>query len=321
MYNPSDEQTGEFRCGIAAFVGRPNAGKSTLMNSVLGGKLAITSHKPQTTRHRIAGIHNDDARQMILLDTPGVHEASTELNKAMVDRAFRAVSEADVVCLVVDAVVLYYRWLKERPLWDSADRLVLQGLANTSIPVVVAFNKMDLIPLEGVERGAVDILKQALQEHLDIVSFVPLSAQYKTGLQDLVTALGARLPVSQPLYPQDQWGDVTERFVAAEFIREQILAETRQEIPYSACVEIERFDESERESKKLIKIFAAIIVEREQQKGIVIGKGGSMLKRIGSQARKEIQQFLGTKVYLKLFVKVEKDWARSKKGLKKVGYE
>lgn len=312
-----------FRCGTVALFGRPNAGKSTLINQVLGSKLAITSDKPQTTRDRIMGIHTTDTMQAIFVDTPGYHEAWTELNKAMVARTTHALDDADLVLWLIDGAH-YARKAEKfaqdeapRPLLDAFDETVVERLAKVKAPIVLVCNKVDLVP-----RHLLLPVLEAFSQTVELQAIIPVSALTGDNVPTLLTQVEAVLPEHPPLYPTDQWTEHTERFLVAEAIREKIVHLTAQEIPYATAVEVERFDESERDhpKKPLIRIFARISVERPSQKGIVIGKGGEMLKRIGQHARKDIEQLLGCKVFLELFVAVQKDWTKSRKGLRKVGF-
>lgn len=312
-----------FRCGSVAFFGRPNAGKSTLLNQILGSKLAITSHKPQTTRDRIAGIHNEDGHQIIFVDTPGYHEAWTELNKAMVERTRAALRDADVVLWLIDAahyarkVEIAVKKEEEPRLLDAFDQGMVEMLRELKTPVILVANKVDVVP-KALLLPVLDAMNQALP----LKAVVPTSALTGDNVGALLEEIRPLLPEHPALYPVDQWTEHTERFLVAEILREKIVHLTEQEIPYAAFVEIETFDESARDAKRpLVKIFARIVVERPSQKGIVIGKGGEMLKRIGQHARTEMEELLGCKVYLELFVSVEKDWTKSRKGLRRVGFE
>jgi GTPase len=308
-----------FHTGTVALFGRPNAGKSTLLNQILGAKLAITSGKPQTTRQRIVGIHNAEGMQAILVDTPGFHEAWTELNKAMVSHTLGALRDVDVVVWLVDTSI-YARRVEsdpEAPLLDAFDERIIGLLRDREAPVILVANKVDVVP-----KPLVLPVLDAFQHALPLAALVPLSALTGDNVPALMEEIRAHLPEHPPLFPTDLWTEVSERFLVAELIREKIVHLTEQEIPYATFVEIERFDESEREGDRpIVRIYARIIVERGSQKGIVIGKGGAMLKRIGQLAREDIEQLLGCKVYLELFVKVEKNWTRSKKGLKRVGFD
>lgn len=306
----------EFRCGLVAFIGRPNAGKSTLMNQILGSKLAITSAKPQTTRDRIMGIYTDDRVQAIMVDTPGVHRAWTELNKHMVRRAFEALRDVDVAFLLADLTTYATRLEHDQELFDAEDTLILDELAESSVPLVLVANKVDVIP-----KPLVLPIIQGFASRLELAAAVPVSALTGDGVPALVGELIRLLPVHPPLYDPDDWTNVTERFLVAEIIREKVFHLTAQEIPYSTWVEVERFDETERHTKGIVRIYARISLERSSQKGIVIGRRGAMLKRIGTMARKEIQALLDCRVYLELYVNVEKDWSRSRRGLKRVGFD
>jgi len=306
-----------FRTGYAALVGRPNAGKSTLLNNILGGKLAITSAKPQTTRNRIRGVYSDETCQIVLLDTPGIHDAHTELNKVMVESALGAISDCDVVVWLGDMTRLARRVEAGEDLLDATDEVIANALVEAGTPVILAANKMDIVP-----KPLVLPVIEALGARVPLAAAVPVSALTGDNVQALKKEIRSRLPVHPPVFPPDQWTSVSERFLAAEVIREKVFHLTEQEIPYATFVEIERFDETDRDTEKNItRIYAKIVVERGSQKGIVIGKRGEMLKRIGTMARKELQTLLDSRVYLELFVKVEKDWSKSSKGLKRVGFD
>lgn len=306
----------DFRTGFVALLGRPNAGKSTLLNLILGSKLAITSAKPQTTRDRIVGVHTDDHMQAVLIDTPGIHKAWTELNKSMVHRATSAVADADVVCWIEDMTLLAPRVQRGQPLLDGAAEAIVAMIREAGTPAILVANKLDVVHPSTV-LPVIDAVRQALPLH----AAVPLSALTGDGLSDLLAEIRTALPVGPPLYDPDAWTQVSERFLAAELIREKIFHLTEQEIPYATAVEIEVFDESEREAGGQVRIHAAVIVERPQQKAIVIGKGGEMIKRIGTLARKDLQRVLDARVHLELFVKVERNWTRTTGGLRKVGYD
>ena len=305
-----------FHCGFVALVGRPNVGKSTLLNQILGNKLAITSSKPQTTRNRIAGIYSDDHQQIVLIDTPGVHRAWTELNRQMVQAAMSAISDVDVVLWLGDMTILARRAEASEPVLDEDDQRLAEVLEKCGRPVVFVANKMDVVPAPLV-LPVID----AVSKRLPLVATIPISALTGDGVERLREQIRSILPEHPPLYPVDTWTQVSERFLVSEIIREKIFHLTEEEIPYSTAVEIVRFDEDKRESDELVRIFADIIVERDSQKGILIGKGGEMLKRVGTLARKEVQGLLGCRVYLELFVKVEHNWTRTKLGLQRAGYE
>jgi GTP-binding protein Era len=305
-----------FVCGYAALIGRPNAGKSTLLNQILGSKLAITSSKPQTTRNRIAGIHTDEKMQVILLDTPGLHTAWTELNRQMVQAALGAISDVDVVVWLVDMTILARRAEAGEAILDKEDLSILDKLRAARRPVLLAANKMDVVPAPLV-LPVIDAIRGAIE----LAAAVPISALTGDGVPGLMDEIRSRLPVHPALFPPDQWTQLSEKFLVSEIIREKIFHLTEQEVPYATAVEVVKFDEEERETKKIVKIYADIIVERGSQKGILIGRGGEMLKRIGTLARKEIQGLLDCRVYLELFVKVEHNWTKTSNGLKKVGFE
>ncbi len=313
---PLDEVPDGFRCGYVAFVGRPNAGKSTLLNQILGTKLAITSDKPQTTRNRIAGVHTDDHMQAILVDTPGIHDAWTELNKSMVRVAHSVLEEVDVTALLGDMTVLARRVDNDEPIIDASLEAICQAVESGSSKVIFIANKLDVVP-----HPLVLPVIEAFSKRLDLHAAIPMSALTGDGVAGLLSELRTALPEGPPLYPPEQWTQVTERFLVAEIVREKIFHLTRAEIPYSTFVEVLAFDESERESRNLVRINADVIVERSSQKGIVIGKGGEMLKRIGTLARKELQKVLDCRVHLELFVKVEKDWTQTQRGLSRVGFD
>lgn len=306
----------DFKCGYTALIGRPNAGKSTLLNNILGSKLAITSAKPQTTRNRIRGIYNDEHTQVVLIDTPGIHRAWTELNKSMVRRAMEAIDEVDAVCWIADMTVFARRVEEGEEVLDELAEEIAAALVRSGSPVVLAANKMDVVP-----KPLVLPVIDAFTKRLPLAAAVPISALTGDGVPELLAEIRALLPDHPPMFPQETWTEHSERFLVGEVIREKIFHLTEQEVPYSTFVEIEKFDEEERESQSLVRIFARILVERGSQKGIVIGKGGEMLKRIGTLARKEIERILGCRVYLDLYVSVEKNWTRTARGLKKVGYE
>ncbi len=303
------------RCGTVALIGQPNAGKSTLLNRLLGAKLAIVSSKPQTTRHRIAGILTTPRIQVRLLDTPGIHEPWTELNREMVGRAHSALSEADAAIWLVDATVSAARLRAGEPLLDATDHRVAEALRGSRRPVIFAANKSDV-----VERLALEAVQAAVADTLPLAGSTALSAATGAEIQALLALVEAVLPEGEQFADPEAWTELPERFLAAEIVREKVFHLTEQEIPYTTHVEVVQFDETERESQQLVRIHMDVVVERPSQKAIVIGKGGEMLKRIGTLARKEIQELLGSRVYLELFVKVERDWTRTANGLRRVGY-
>ncbi len=307
-----------FRAGTVGLLGRPNAGKSTLLNAILGEKLAAISSKPQTTRNRFAGIHNTDMAQVVLVDTPGLHKADSALNRAMVDTALRSCGDLDVLCWVVDAIRLCDRVARKEGVINKAHSIVASMLEQRAPgPLVIALNKVDR-----VEKLTLLPVMAALAERFPDASIVPVSALRNDGIEALVDTWIARLPERPPPFGRDQITDATERFIAAELIREKLFVLTRDEIPYSTAVEIEVFDEAEPGpdgERGLVTIFARILVERAGQKGIVIGKGGLLLKEVGTRSRAELQALLGSRVRLDLHVTVRKDWTRSPRMLRDLG--
>jgi GTP-binding protein Era len=293
----------EFRCGYIALIGRPNAGKSTLLNRLVGEKLAITSPKPQTTRHRLLGILHLAGAQLLFLDTPGILEPKEPLNISLVQAALSALSEADVVVWLV----------KPRPP-DSQDRVILPHLQALKNSLIIAINKIDLL-----DKPQLLPLIAAYHDFFPGSPVVPLSSLVGDGLPALVTEIVHRLPLSPPLFPQEQLTDQTERFLVAEIIRERLFHHTGEEIPYAVAVAVEEFDESRRPA--LVRIRAVIYVEKDSQKGIVIGKGGRLLKRVGQEAREEAERLLQAKVYLDLWVKVWKNWRRDPRAIRQFGYQ
>lgn len=292
-----------FKSGFVGIIGRPNVGKSTLLNTFIGEKVAIITPKPQTTRNRILGIMNTDGGQIVFLDTPGIHRAKTPLNVQMVKSAMGTFGEADILLLVVEA---------DRGLHDE-DSLILDSLKGSKTPVILVINKIDLVTKEAL-LPLIDTFK-------DLYAFeeiIPISALKGFGVDRLTDILRRLLPEGPKLFPDDMITDRTERFIAAEIIREKILLLTRQEIPYATAVVVEAFKEEE--ERNFIRIQAAIIVEKDSQKGIVIGKKGAMLKDIGRQARKDLEHFFNAHIYLELFVKVRKDWTHDERLLKELGY-
>jgi GTP-binding protein Era len=304
-----------YRCGAVALVGQPNAGKSTLLNRLLGQKLAIVSSKPQTTRHRLVGVYTDDRLQAILLDTPGIHTSWTELNQVMVQRAMASLDEADVVCWLGDMVALGGRAKAGVPVLDETDARIAEALRRSGKPVLFVANKLDTI-----EKTLLLPVIDAVRAAVPLTEAIPLSALTGDHVGDLLDALARHLPEGPRQHDPDAWTPLSERFLAEEIIREKIFLNTEQEIPYATHVTVLTFDEAEREAKGLVKIQADIVVERPSQKAIVIGKGGAMLKEIGTQARKDLVTLLDCRVYLELFVKVERDWTRTAGGLRRVGY-
>jgi len=296
------------KSGVVALAGPPNAGKSTLLNSLLGQKISIVTPKPQTTRNRIAGVLNGDGYQIVFLDTPGLHQSSVLLNREMVDVALQSLQGVDAVVFMADVSDM------GSPKKNETRQGELQRyLEQVSCPVFLVLNKIDLIPR--------DELLPIIQHSAGLYNFkavIPLSALNGDGLDLLVDELLPLLPRGFAYFPDDVPTDATERFLSSEIIREKVFLYTGQEIPYSSAVLIESFKEDER--RKRVEIHATIYLERKSQKGIVIGKGGSKLKQIGTAARKDIEQMLDTKVQLNLWVKIRKHWSRDERFLKELGF-
>lgn len=302
MTNQPSFQRG-FRSGFVAIAGAPNVGKSTLINRLLGQKISITSRKPQTTRNRILGIVHRPLSQIVLIDTPGVHRASGTLNKRMVETALSALSEADLVLFMADVTMPD----------KQSEKDLLSAFERTRNPVVCALNKVDLIRKS-------QILPQidSWRERYPFTAIVPVSARTGTQTDALLEAMEAMLPEGPRYFPETDITDTPQRNLAAELIREKVFRLTGQEIPYATVVTVDTF--SVKKSKRLVTIHASIHVERVSQKGIVIGKGGRKLKEIGKAARKEIERMTGCRVFLKLFVQIQKNWSKDTKALRRFGY-
>jgi len=289
-----------FRAGFVTVVGRPNVGKSTLVNRLVGQKVAIVSDKPQTTRNRILAVLNRPGAQVVLFDTPGIHKPMHAMNRRMVDTAVQSIGQGDVVLWLIDVGERY----------GPGDRYVRDLVRKSGLPVILGINKIDtvakpsLLPVIGHWQGV-----------MDFAEIVPLSAKKGDNVDRLLEVLVGHLPEGPALYPEDFLTDQPERFFVAEMIRERILHHTREEIPYSCGVLIESFKEEE----GLVRIDAAVLVERDGQKGILIGKGGAMMKAVGTEARLQIEAFLGTKVFLGLFVKVREGWRENEGILAEMG--
>lgn len=278
-----------FKAGFAAVVGRPNVGKSTLVNQLVGQKVAIVSPRPQTTRTRIQGIVNRERAQIVLIDTPGLHKPATALGRQMMKEVAQALESIDVVLLLIDASEDF----------GPGDRYALERVRQFVGPVFLLLNKIDLIP-----KARLLPLIDSLSREAEFAEIIPISAMTGDGLELLLEKLTERIPESEPYFPPDQFTDQPERFLAAELIREQAIAATYHEVPHALAVIVESFEEK----ASLIRIRAMLYVERESQKGILIGRGGEKLKQIGTAARRELEKLLGTKVYLELVVKVQRNW-------------
>jgi GTP-binding protein Era len=292
------------KSGFVSFVGRPNAGKSTLLNRIVGHKLAIVSDKPQTTRTRIVGVKNYPEGQVVFVDTPGVHKPTHRMNVRMVDLAIESMREVDLVTLVVDVAV------KEGP----GDRRMLEMMKEVTAPVILALNKVDLIN----KNRLLPILERYQQAH-PFVEFVPLSALDGTNVAALERLFLQHLPEGEPMYPADYVTDQPDRFMAAEIVREQVLQLTRDELPHSTAVVVDRFEEPE--GKGPLELYCTILVERQSQKPIVVGRGGSMIKQIGTSARQELERFFGARVFLDLHVKVKSEWRDDERVLDDLGLQ
>jgi GTPase len=288
------------RSGFVSVVGRPNVGKSTLVNRLVGQKVAIVSDKPQTTRNRILAVVNRPGGQIVLFDTPGIHKPMHRMNERMVDSAVKSVGQVDLVLWLTDVTEEY----------GPGDRHVKDILRQSGRPVILGLNKIDAV----AKPKILPIIEQ-YRHLMDFADIVPLSALTGLNVDVLDERLLAHLPEGERLYPEDFLTDQPERFFVAEMIREQVLRLTREEIPYTTGVLIDSFKEEE----PLVRIEATILVERDSQKGILIGRGGGMMKAIGTDARKQIEEFLGTRVYLGLFVKVKDRWREDARTLEAMG--
>ena len=295
----------EFKSGFVSIVGRPNVGKSTLLNQILQTKVAIVTPKAQTTRNKIQGIYTTSCEQIIFVDTPGIHNSFNELGTVMNQLAYEAIEGMDLILFLVDSNMPF----------SDLDSEIIEKLKKVNTPIILVFNKIDLIKDE-------EKFDKLFEEYkvLKCEKIVKISAEQNLGISELVKSIIEILPVGPQYYPEDQLMDQPERFMVAEIIREKILLSTQQEVPHSVAVEIESF-KNDIENPNLININATIVVERPSQKKIIIGDKGGKIKSIGMAARKDIAKFLGNKVYLELFVKVEADWRNRKHYLKQYGYQ
>ena len=295
-----------FKSGFIGIIGRPNVGKSTLLNRLVGERIAITTHKPQTTRNKIMGIRNlsgEQPGQLIFLDTPGIHRATTPLNRAMVDAATGTFGNVDLLLLIVEAGAAPH----------PEDRFIIEALGETSLPVFLIINKTDLVDKP--------LLLPLIDSFADLYPFreiLPISALKGDGVDRLIGEIWKFLPEGPHYFPEEMMTDRSERFIAAEIIREKITLRTHQEIPYATAVVVDAFKEDE--ARNMIRIAATIHVAKESQKGIIIGKKGAMLKEIGTKARLEMEKFFAAKVFLELFVRVAKDWTNDPRMIQEFGY-
>lgn len=292
----------EYKSGFVAIVGRPNVGKSTLLNRVVGQKIAIMSDKAQTTRNKIQGIHTTDDSQIIFIDTPGIHKPKHRLGDFMVDSALSSLRGVDVILLMVNAEE------KRGP----GDNFIIDKLKENKTPIFLIINKIDKIHPEKL----LEIMND-YQSQLEFAEIIPISATEGNNVETLLTEITKRLPEGPQYYPEDQVTDHPEYFIVSELIREKVLELTREEIPHSVAVVVESMKRNENDK---VQVQATIIVERSSQKGIIIGKGGKMLKDIGIKARRDIEVMLGDKIYLELWVKVQKDWRDKQNYLTDYGY-
>lgn len=294
--------SGKFRSGYVALVGRPNAGKSTLINRLVGEKIAAVSNKPQTTRHRIQGIVTRDEGQIVFIDTPGVHKPGYLLNRRMMSAVHDAVLSVDLIVLMRDASVST----------GNGDKFVLDLVKNSGKPAVLVLNKIDKIK----DKNLLLPLIKEYSEQFDFAEIVPVSALKDSELDNLLSQIVKHLPEGEAIFGEDEMTDQSMRTIAAEMVREKILATTGEEIPYVTAVVTEMFDETD---PAMPKIYCAIYVEKSSQKSIIIGKGGARLRDIGTKARADIEKLLGRKIFLKLFVKVVEDWRNQEKNLDEIG--
>lgn len=297
-------QEEQIRSGMVAIVGPPNAGKSTLMNTLLGQKISIVTPKPQTTRNRILGILNGPDYQVVLLDTPGLHKARQPLNLEMVKIALASLSEVDAILFLIDVSL---------PVPAAKQSKAVEYLDGAKCPAILVLNKIDLLDKEKLLP-----MIQTYQALYPFAAIVPVSALHNNGTDLLIKELVSLLPTGPKYYPDDIPTDATERFIVAEIIREKIFLKTGQEVPYSTAVLIDSFKEDA--EKQLVTIHATIVVEKSSQKGIIIGKRGAKLEQIGKNARLDIEKLLAQKVLLKLWVKVQKNWSRDMRFLKELGF-
>jgi GTP-binding protein Era len=298
------DMTTAFKSGYATIAGAPNAGKSTLLNRILGEKISIISSKPQTTRNRVLGVCHRPGVQIVFLDTPGIFSAKDPLNVKIVDTALGAIDDADVLLTVVDAA-------HPDP---ASEALLAEKVRSLKLPVVLALNKIDLV---ADKEKLLEIIAGWSARHA-FEAVVPVSALDGTQVDELIAAIVRALPDGPPYFPEDTLTDASERFIAAELIREKIFRLTGEEIPYASAVTVESFKTAE--NGKRVHIEASIHLERGSQKGIIIGRGGAMLKRIGTEARQDIEKMTGSKVFLKLFVRVQKNWRKDTKAIERFGY-
>ena len=298
----ADASSDEFRCGSVAVVGRPNVGKSTLMNRMVGQKLAITSDRPQTTRHRITGVVNRPNAQLLVLDSPGIqHERVNAMNRVLNRTADQVAQDADVVIMVAEATG-----------WRETDDVVARSLP-TAAKKILALNKIDMVR----DKAPLYEWVPNIQQQYSFSDVVPVSAKNGFQIDALVALSATHLPVAPAVYDEDQLTDRSERFLAAELVREKLFRRLGAELPYASTVVIDKFEQTD----KLRRIFVTVLIERDSQKAIVLGKGGSRLKQIATEARLDLEKLFDSKVYLEVFVKVRSGWADNEQSLRAYGYE
>lgn len=304
----NSKESKPFRSGFVALLGRPNVGKSSIINALLKEHVAAVSPKPQTTRNAVRCILSNETEQIVFVDTPGVHKPQHELGRFMLKEITEALSQVDAICFVVEA--------GDRSVGEK-EKIILSALEASGLPIVLAVNKIDKYPTEDYYLGAVAVY----QEVLNLAAAVPISAVNGKNLELLTERLAELLPEQPPIYPEDMLMDSTERFLAAEVIREKIFLATEEEVPHGVAVVVEEFrSPDEYPDTRVCEIRANIIVERPGQKGIIIGKNGAKLKEIGSAARKDLEEKFGYPVYLQLWVKVKPNWKKSQDELRRLGY-
>ncbi|WP_052365006.1 GTPase Era [Halotalea alkalilenta] len=300
------DAAGEQRCGFVAIVGRPNVGKSTLMNRILGQKISITSRRPQTTRHQVMGVKTEGDTQTVFVDTPGMHIMGKDRNRAinqfMNQTATQALRGVDCVVFIID-----------RTRWTEEDQIVLDRLAHLEVPVILAVNKVDWLK----DKSTLLPWLEQVAGKRAFTAILPISAKNGTGVDALEAEVGRHLSVGPHYFPSDQVTDKSERFIAAELVREKVMRQLGDELPYQMTVEIEEF----RDEGRVVHISALMLVEREGQKKILIGEGGERIKQIGSEARIDMERTFGAKVMLKLWVKVKRGWSDDARALKSLGYD
>lgn len=303
-----DKERRQFRSGFVALIGRPNVGKSSIINALIKEHVAAVSPKPQTTRNAVRCILSGKNEQIVFVDTPGIHKPRHELGKFMLKEVTDALSQVDVICFMIEA--------GDRSV-GGKEKIILSALAEAGVPVVLAVNKIDKYPTDDYYKGAAAVYLDALP----LAAVVPVSAKTGMNLDTLVEKLAELLPEQPPIYPEDMLMDSTERFLAAEVIREKIFLSTEEEVPHGVAVVVEEFKSpDEYPELKVCEIRADIIVERPGQKGIIIGKNGAKLKEIGAAARKDLEEKFGFPIYLQLWVKIKPGWKKSQDELRRLGY-